>query len=102
MRIPAWLHPVLAPAGILLAATLVFAYAPPLPPSLAGLRDLGPYVVLGVAAAVAFWFNRGRAFVLAASLALAYGAFHVARQYSGFTPVAVYTEIGRASCRERV
>ena len=61
----------LAPASILLAATLVFAYGPSLPTSLAGLRDLGPYFILGIAAAVAFWFNRGRAFVLAASLLLA-------------------------------
>ncbi|HTL25164.1 MAG TPA: GGDEF domain-containing protein [Burkholderiales bacterium] len=93
MRIPAWLNPLLAPAGILLAATLAFAYAPSLPPSLAGLRDLGPYVVIAIAGAVAFWFNRGRAFVLAASLLVAYGALHAAGRYAGFTPVAVYSAI---------
>jgi GGDEF domain-containing protein len=95
LRPPAWLYPVLAPASILLAATLAFAVGPSLPTSLAGLRDLGPYFILGIAAAVAFWFNRGRAFVVAASLLLAYGAFHVARDYagSGFAPIAVYTAI---------
>ena len=93
MRIPAWLYPVLAPAGILLAAALTFGYGPSLPASLSGLRDLGPYVVLAIAAVVSFWFNRGRAFVVAASLFLAYGAFHVAGQFSGFTPIAVYTAI---------
>jgi diguanylate cyclase (GGDEF)-like protein len=93
LRFPAWLHPVAAPAAILLVATLAFGYGPSLPPSLAGLRDLGPYAILGIACAVAFWFNRGRAFVLAASLSLAYGAFHVAARYPGFAPVAVYTAI---------
>jgi diguanylate cyclase (GGDEF)-like protein len=57
------------------------------------LRDLGPYAVLGIACAFAFWFNRGRAFVLAASLFLAYSAFHVASRYPGFASVAVYTAI---------
>jgi hypothetical protein len=93
LQIPAWLYPVVAPAGILLVATLAFGYGPSLPASLSGLRDIGPYVVLGVACAVAFWFNRGRAFVLAASLLLAYGALHVAGQYPGFAPVAVYTAL---------
>jgi diguanylate cyclase (GGDEF)-like protein len=93
LRIPAWLNPLLAPAGILLAATLAFAYAPSLPPSLAGLRVLGPYAVLGIACAVAFWFNRGRAFVLAVSLLLAYAAFQAASGYSGFVPIAVYSAI---------
>jgi len=93
LRIPAWLYPVLAPAGTLLAAALLFGYGPSLPASLAGLRDLGPYVVLGIAGAVSFWFNRGRACVVAASLFLTYGAFHVASQFSGFTPIAVYTAI---------
>ena len=81
MRFPAWLYPVAAPAAILLGATLAFGYGPSLPSSLAGLRDLGPYAVLGIACAVAFWFNRGRAFVLAASLLLAYAAFQVASGY---------------------
>jgi diguanylate cyclase (GGDEF)-like protein len=93
LRIPARLYPVLAPAGILLVATLAFAFGPSLPASLAGLRELGPYLIIAVAAAVAFGFNRGRAFILAASLLLAYSAFHVAARYTGFTPIAVYTAI---------
>lgn len=95
MRPPAWLYPVLAPASILLAAVLAFAVGPSLPPSLAGLKDLGPYFILCIAGAVAFWFNRGRAFMIAASLLLAYAGFHFAREYGGggFTALAVYTAI---------
>ncbi|MGH8673008.1 MAG: GGDEF domain-containing protein, partial [Burkholderiales bacterium] len=95
MRPPPWLYPVLAPASILLAATLAFAVGPSLPASLSGLRDLGPYFIVGIAGAVAFWFNRGRAFVAAASLLLAYAGFHVAREYggAGFAAIAVYTAI---------
>ena len=95
MRPPAWLYPVLAPAGILLVAALAFAIGPSLPPSLAGLKDLGPYFILCIAAAVAFWFNRGRAFLIAASLLLAYAGFHFARESAGagFAALAVYTAI---------
>jgi len=60
---PAW--PV---AAILAAAVLAVLLSPPLPPSLAGMRTLGPYVLLVAAAGVSLWFNRERAFVLAASL----------------------------------
>ena len=66
-----------------------------MPPSLTGLKELGPYAILGIAAGVAFWFNRGRAFLVAASLLLAYAAFRFAvdRPPSRFAPVAVYTAI---------
>ena len=66
---PAW--PV---AAILAAAVGAVLLSPPLPPSLAGMRTLGPYVLLVAAAAVSAWFNRERAFVLAASLLAGFAA----------------------------
>ena len=95
MRPPPWLHSVAAPAVIFVVAALGFAYGPALPPSLTGLKELGPYAILGIAAGVAFWFNRGRAFLVAASLLLAYAAFRFAIDHasSRFAPIAVYTAI---------
>ena len=94
-RLPSWLQPVLAPAIILLAAALAPAIGPSLPPSLAGLKELGPYGALVLAAAVAFWFNRGRAFIAAASLFIGYAGFRIALGYGAgsFPAAAVYTAI---------
>lgn len=95
MRSPPWVVAVLAPAILFVVAAVSFGYGPGLPPSLTGLKELGPYAILGIAAGVAFWFNRGRAFLLAASLLLAYAAFRFALDHaaSRFAPVAVYTAI---------
>jgi diguanylate cyclase (GGDEF)-like protein len=68
---PAWL-----PAGII-GVTALGAWFLTLSPTLAGLRVLGPYVVLGIATGLAFWFNRGRTFVIAASLLGAFAASEV-------------------------
>jgi diguanylate cyclase (GGDEF)-like protein len=78
---PAWL-----PAGIIVV-TAIAAYAVRLPVTLAGLQTLGPNAILLIAAVLAWWFNRGRSFVIAASL---FGAF-VAHQV--FPGKAVYTLI---------
>jgi len=78
---PAWL-----PAGIIVV-TAIAAYAVRLPVTLAGLQTLGPNAILLIAAVLAWWFNRGRSFVIAASL---FGAF-VANQV--FPGKAVYTLI---------
>jgi diguanylate cyclase (GGDEF)-like protein len=69
------LRPAAIPAGILLA-TAVLAWLVPLPPSLLGLQSAGPYALLAIAVALAWYFNRGRAFVVAASLLGAFGASH--------------------------
>ena len=66
---PAWI-----PAGIL-AGTALAAWLVPLPASLMGLRTLGPYAVLILALAMAWRFNRGRAFVVAGTLLGAFAAF---------------------------
>jgi len=81
------LRPLWVPGGILAAAALLVWIGWSLPPSLAGLRGIGPYVPLVAAVALAWWFNRGRAFVIAASLLAAYAAW----QY--FHTKAVYTAI---------
>ncbi len=69
-----WLRPTWPVAAILAAAVLAAWFWPPLPPSLLGLRSLGPYILLFAATAVSAWFNRERAFVLAASLLAAFTA----------------------------
>jgi len=60
------LRPAWVPAGILAGMALLVWLGKPLPESLAGLRLAGPYAVLVIALAMAWWFNRGRAFVVAA------------------------------------
>jgi diguanylate cyclase (GGDEF)-like protein len=66
---PAWL-----PAGIVVLTGLAAWLGPPLPESLAGLRTLGPNATLITAAGLAWWFNRGRTFVIAASIVGAFAA----------------------------
>jgi diguanylate cyclase (GGDEF)-like protein len=68
------LRPAWVPAGIL-AGTALLAWLVQMPPSLTGLRTLGPYALLAVALAMAWRFNRGRAFVVAASILGAFAAF---------------------------
>jgi diguanylate cyclase (GGDEF)-like protein len=63
-------------AAILLATILAASLGPPLPQEYAGLRTAGPYAVLLTGVGVALWFNRGRSFVLLASLLLGWTAFH--------------------------
>jgi diguanylate cyclase (GGDEF)-like protein len=78
---PAWI-----PAGIV-AATALLAWLAPLPATLAGLRTAGPFALLVTGLALAWRFNRGRAFVIAASLLGAFAAYH-------FYPTkAVYTAL---------
>lgn len=80
------LRPAWVPAGILLA-TAFLAWLVPLPASLAGLRTAGPYALLITGLAMAWRFNRGRAFVILASLLGASAAYQV------FPTTAVYTAL---------
>ncbi len=93
--LPDWLRPMLVPGGILIAAALLAAADLPLPPSLAGLRAIAPYAVLGLAGAVTLWFNRGRAFVVALSLLAAYGGQRYAADfvYASFAAHAFYLAV---------
>ena len=91
--VPSELKPALAPAAILLLASLAVWFGPALPASLAGLRTLGPYVVLALGVLFALRFNRGRALILLASLLAAYAGYHYAQGLGGFAAKAVYTAL---------
>jgi len=68
-------RPLWVPGGILAAAAILIWLGYSLPPSLAGLKTAGPYFALTAAAALAWGFNRGRAFVIAVSLLGGYTAW---------------------------
>ena len=86
-------RPVLAPAAILLAAVLALVAGPALPPSLSGLKTLGPYVVLLLGTGMGAWFNRGRAFIALASLLAAFAGYSLALEFgaASFAARAVFT-----------
>ncbi len=79
--LPGGWRPYAVPAAIVLVTALLLAFGPRLPHSLAGLRTYGPYAVLALGAAVALWFNRGRAAVALVSLLIAYIGFRYALGY---------------------
>jgi len=88
---PAW------PAALILVLAVAAAwFGAPLPDSLAGLRIAGPYTLIGAAAGVAMWFNRERAFVLAASLLAAFAAYHYAPTPLVYTACAVLVPVNAA------
>jgi diguanylate cyclase (GGDEF)-like protein len=93
--LPAEYRALAAPVAILVAATLALWIGPALPPSLAGLKEAGAYFVLLAGAAMGLWFNRGRAFVAAASLLIAYAGYRVALDFGAgsFAARAVYTAV---------
>jgi diguanylate cyclase (GGDEF)-like protein len=72
------LRPLAIPLAVLAVAALAIWAGPRLPPTLAGLRTLGPYLLLAAAAGVALWFNRGRAFVAALSMLAGYAGYRYA------------------------
>jgi len=86
-------QPVIAPAAILLAAALALAAGPTLPPSLSGLKTLGPYVVLLLGTGMGLWFNRGRTFIVLASLLAAFAGYNLALEFgaASFAARAVFT-----------
>lgn len=83
------LRPLWVPGGILAAAALLVWLGQPLPPGLAGLRTAGPYFLLTAAAALAWGFNRGRAFVVAASLLGGYTAWQLWHHKAVYTALVV-------------
>ncbi len=87
------LRPMLAPAAIVAIAALSVVSGPKLPPSLAGLPALGPYVALFAAGAIALWFNRGRAFIAALSMFCAYAGYRYAIDVGPFAAKVTYTAL---------
>ena len=85
---PAWL-----PAAILAVTVLVLWLGPGLPDSLVGLRTAGPYTTLVAASVLAWWFNRGRSFVLAASLLLAFAAMSTLPSKLVYTAIALFVPL---------
>jgi len=93
--LPSLLRPAVIPAAILAVAALGASAGPILPPSLSGLRVLGPLLLLLAGAAISVWFNRGRAFIALASLLAAYGGYSIALQFgaASFAARAAFTGI---------
>ena len=83
----------LAPATILLATVVALVTGPALPPSLSGLKTLGPCVLLLLGSGMAAWFNRGRAFIALASLLAAFAGYSLALEFgaASFAARAVFT-----------
>jgi diguanylate cyclase (GGDEF)-like protein len=83
------LRPVWAPAAIVLVAGMLIWLGRPLPESLSGLRTAGPYAALVAAVLLAWWFNRGRSFVIAASLLAAFAAWSTWHTKGVYTALVV-------------
>src|SRR3970282_1269041 len=69
------------------ATALLVWLGRPLPATLSGLRLAGPTVLLVIAVALAWWFNRGRSLVAAASILAGFAAVLY------FPPKAIYTAV---------
>ncbi|HYL88025.1 MAG TPA: diguanylate cyclase [Burkholderiales bacterium] len=82
-------RPLWIPGGILVVAAFLVWLGQPLPLSLSGLRSAGPYFALTAAAALAWGFNRGRAFVVAASLLGAFTAWQFWHYKSVYTALVL-------------
>src|SRR5687768_1583879 len=90
------LRPLWVPGGILAAAALLLWVGRPLPTSLSGLRSAGPYVTLILAVALTWWFNRGRSFVIAASLLGAYAGWQHFHSKAVYTALVVLVPLNAA------
>ena len=82
-------RPLWVPGGILALAAVFVWLGQPLPLSLSGLRSAGPYFTLAAAVALAWGFNRGRAFVLAASLLGAFTAWQFWHHKAVYTAIVL-------------
>jgi diguanylate cyclase (GGDEF)-like protein len=82
------LKPLAVPAAILLVAAIV-SMAGAAPAS--GPVGYGPHVLLTIGAAIALWFNRGRAFFALVSLLLAYAGLRYALEAGAFAARATFT-----------
>ena len=83
------LRPLWVPGGILAAAALLVGLGKPLPSTYSGLRSAGPYALLVVAAGLAWWFNRGRSFVVALSILAGFAGYQTYHLKAVYTALAV-------------
>ena len=95
VKFPPALRPTIASLAIIAVAALALWLGPALPPSLAGLKEAGAYFVLLAGAGMGLWFNRGRVFVAAGSLLLAYAGYRFALDFGAgsFAARATYTAV---------
>jgi diguanylate cyclase (GGDEF)-like protein len=84
------------PAAILLLAGMAAFASQRYSTSLGNFGVFGPYAVLVIGGAMAFWFNRGRAFIALVSLLIAFIAYRVALGFGqdDFALRAVLTTAG--------
>lgn len=82
------------PAAFVAAAFGLVFYSSGLPPSLAGLRVHGPYIVFALGAALAVAFNRGRSLLALIVLCGAYGAQQLWLQQGLEAPAARTAYLG--------
>lgn len=88
-ELPRAVRPFAVPAAILAIPAIAHLVGPPMPDSLAGLFVLGPYILLATAVALAWVFNRGRAFVIAASLLCAFAGQQLSPGKAAYTALAI-------------
>src|SRR5947207_8561139 len=83
------LRPAWVPVAIIAATAPAAALLSPLPASLAGLSTAGPYAVLATGTLLAWWYNRGRSFVILASLLAAFAAYQLSPTKAVYTALVV-------------
>jgi diguanylate cyclase (GGDEF)-like protein len=84
-------RPIWPVSAILAAAALWLSFGPSLPIEYRGLRTIGPYAALGIALGLAWWFNRGRSFVLVGSLLAAWAGYEYSLEHGAMTVKTIYT-----------
>jgi diguanylate cyclase (GGDEF)-like protein len=87
------LRPLWVPGGILAAAALLAWLGRPLPSTYSGLSSAGPYTLLVIAAGLAWWFNRGRSFVVGVSMLAGFAAYQHFQQKAVYTALALLVPI---------
>ncbi len=96
------LRPLWVPGGILAAAALLVWLGKPLPSTYSGLRTAGPYTLLLVAVGLAWWFNRGRSFVVAASILAGFAGYEIFHQKAVYTALTVLVPLNALVAMLRV
>jgi diguanylate cyclase (GGDEF)-like protein len=75
------LKAVAIPAAVLVIAGIAASISHRFPTTLGNFGEFGPYAVLIIGAAIALWFNRGRAFIALISLLVAFIAYHTSLNF---------------------